>query len=48
MYFHLLGKTKIFSDVFLNIEEIRDIVGKYLTVFNGSQLSQDWRSFFGL
>ncbi|OPJ65881.1 sacsin N-terminal ATP-binding-like domain-containing protein [Clostridium chromiireducens] len=42
----LNGETYISSEVFLNTEEIKDIAGKYLPVFKGVDLSQDWRSFF--
>ncbi|MBN1042901.1 ATP-binding protein [Clostridium botulinum] len=34
------------SEVFLNTEEIKDIAGKYLPVFKGVDLSQEWRAFF--
>lgn len=36
----------ISSEVFLNINEISTIADKYLPVFNGPELSQDWRTFF--
>lgn len=42
----LKGKTYTSTDVFLNTKEISDISGKYLPVFKGSQLSQDWKAFF--
>jgi hypothetical protein len=42
----LNGKTYTSSEVFLNTEEIRDIAGKYLPVFKGVDLSQDWKAFF--
>lgn len=42
----LNGKTYISSEVFLNTEEIKDIAGKYLPIFKGVDLSQDWRAFF--
>jgi hypothetical protein len=42
----LNGETYTSSEVFLNTEEIKDIAGKYLPVFKGVDLSQDWRSFF--
>ncbi|GEM_PF-1046429 len=34
------------SDVFLNTKEIKDISGGYLPVFNGPDLSPDWKAFF--
>lgn len=42
----LNGKTYTTSEVFLNTEEIKAIAGKYLPIFKGPDLSQDWRSFF--
>ena len=42
----LNGKTYTSTDVFLNTEEIRNIAGKYLPVFKGRELSQDWKAFF--
>lgn len=42
----LNGETYTSSEVFLNTEEIKDISGKYLPIFKGVDLSQDWRSFF--
>lgn len=42
----LMGNVHISSEVFLNTEEIKDIAGKYLPVFKGGQLSQDWKAFF--
>ncbi len=42
----LKGKTYISSEVFLNTKEIKDIAGKYLPVFKGPELSQDWKAFF--
>lgn len=42
----LNGKTYISTEVFLNTKEIKDIAGKYLPVFKGIKLSQDWKSFF--
>ena len=41
-----MGNVHISSEVFLNTEEIEDIAGKYLPVFKGGQLSQDWKAFF--
>lgn len=34
------------SNIFLNTEELKSISGTYLNVFNGPDLSSDWRSFF--
>ena len=34
------------SSVLLNTEEIKAIAGKYLPVFNGPELSPDWKAFF--
>ncbi len=42
----LNGKTYTSKEVFLNTEEIKDIAGKYLPVFKGIELSQDWKAFF--
>lgn len=42
----LQGKTYTSSEVFLNEKGIKDIAGKYLPVFKGPDLSQDWKSFF--
>lgn len=42
----LKGKAYTSSEVFLNTKEIKDIAGKYLPVFKGVELSQDWKSFF--
>jgi len=33
-------------EVFLNTDEIKKIAGKYLPVFDGVELNQDWKSFF--
>ncbi|TNJ65319.1 transcriptional regulator [Paenibacillus hemerocallicola] len=42
----LSGQTLVSSSVFLNTDEIKDIAGKYLPVFSGPELSQDWKAFF--
>ncbi len=42
----LMGNMYTSSEVFLNTEEIKNISGKYLPVFKGVQLSQDWKAFF--
>jgi hypothetical protein len=34
------------KDVFLNTDDIKAIAGKYLSVFDGVELNQDWKSFF--
>ncbi|WP_370980069.1 sacsin N-terminal ATP-binding-like domain-containing protein [Agaribacterium sp. ZY112] len=34
------------SEVLLNTDEIKDLAGEYLPVFDGVELSDDWRSFF--
>jgi hypothetical protein len=34
------------KDVFLNTDDIKVIAGKYLSVFDGAELNQDWKSFF--
>lgn len=34
-------------EVFLNTNDIKDISSKYLPVFNGPDLTSDWRAFFG-
>jgi hypothetical protein len=34
------------TDIFLNTKEIKEIAGKYLSVFDGEQLTQEWKSFF--
>ncbi|ACV62401.1 putative transcriptional regulator [Desulfofarcimen acetoxidans DSM 771] len=39
-------KCEIASSIFLNTEEIKAIAGKYLPVFNGPELSPDWKAFF--
>ncbi len=38
-------ECKIASSVLLNSSEIKAISGKYLPVFNGPELSADWKSF---
>lgn len=40
------NKCELASDVFLNIPEIVKITGEYLPVFNQTELTQDWKSFF--
>lgn len=42
----LSGQTLVSSSVFLNTDEIKDVAGKYLPVFSGPELSQDWKAFF--
>ena len=42
----LSQKLYVSSKVFLNINEISAIADKYLPVFNGPELSQDWKAFF--
>lgn len=42
----LSEKCEAVSSVFLNTREIMDVAGKYLPIFNGPELSADWRSFF--
>lgn len=42
----LSEKCETVSSVFLNTEEIKAIAGKYLPVFNGPELSPDWKAFF--
>lgn len=42
----LSGQTLVSSSVFLNTDEIKDIAGKYLPVFSGPELSQNWKAFF--
>ncbi len=42
----LNGETYTSTEVFLNTQEIKDIAGKYLPVFKGVELSQDWKAFF--
>ncbi len=40
------GTCEKSSKVFLNSEDIKNIAGKYLPVFDGIELNQDWKSFF--
>ena len=40
------GTCEKSTKVFLNIEEIKEVSGKYLSVFDGVELSQEWKSFF--
>lgn len=40
------GSTHTSLEVFLNTQELKDIAGKYLPIFSGSELSPDWKSFF--
>lgn len=42
----LTKKCQISTSVFLNTEEIKSLTGDYLPVFDGVDLSPDWRSFF--
>lgn len=42
----LQGKCETSSMVFLNTEELLDIGDKYLPIFDGPELSQDWKAFF--
>ncbi len=42
----LSDKCENASYVFLNTEEIKAIAGKYLPVFNGPELSSNWKAFF--
>lgn len=39
-------KCEIATSVLLNTEEIKFISGKYLNVFNGPELTADWRALF--
>ncbi len=39
-------KCEVSSSVFLNSEKIKHIAGNYLPVFNGRELSPDWKNFF--
>lgn len=34
------------SQVILNLEDVKDVAGKYLPVFDGETLNAEWRSFF--
>lgn len=40
------GKCDTSPVVFLNTDELLDIGGKYLPIFDGPELSQDWKAFF--
>lgn len=42
----LSGQPQVSSSVFINTDEIKDIAGKYLPVYSGPELSQDWKAFF--
>lgn len=42
----LSGECETAGSVLLNTKEIKAISGKYLKVFNGPELSADWRAFF--
>ena len=42
----LTKECQVATSVFLNIEEIKSLTGNYLPVFDGVDLSPDWRSFF--
>jgi hypothetical protein len=42
----LSGKCETVASVLINTEEIKAVAGKYLPVFNGPELSSDWKSFF--
>ena len=42
----LSEKCETVSSVLLNTEEIKAIAGKYLPVFNGPELSPDWKDLF--
>lgn len=42
----LTGECLPASEVFLNTEEMLELGGSYLPIFNGEQLSPEWRSFF--
>jgi len=33
-------------NIFINTDELKEISGKYLPVFDGAELNQDWKSFF--
>ena len=35
------------TEVFINSKDIKSISGEYLPVFSGSELTPDWKSFFG-
>ncbi len=40
-------ECQITASVFLNADEIKSLAGSYLPVFDGVDLSPDWKSFFG-
>lgn len=42
----LSGKCETVASVLINTEEIKAVAGKYLPVFNGPELSPDWKAFF--
>ncbi|MCT6916481.1 MAG: caspase family protein [Bacillus wiedmannii] len=42
----LSGKCESVGSVLLNTEHIKTIAGKYLPVFNGPELTSDWKAFF--
>lgn len=42
----LSGQAQVSSSVFLNTDEIKNIAGKYLPIFSGPELSQNWKAFF--
>lgn len=42
----LSGKCETVESVLINTEEIKAVAGKYLPVFNGPELSPDWKAFF--
>ncbi len=42
----LSGQAHVSSSVLLNTDDIKNIAGKYLPVFSGPELSQDWKAFF--
>ncbi|MFI3326436.1 MAG: caspase family protein [Clostridia bacterium] len=42
----VMKKTESSDLVFLNTDEIKKIGGKYLPIFSGPELSQDWKAFF--
>lgn len=43
----VMETCNVANSVFLNSEDIIKIAGNYLPVFNGVELSPDWRAFFG-
>lgn len=40
------GTISCAKDMFLNTEEIRKVAGKFLPVFDGPELTADWKAFF--